>query len=320
MPDLHVSSQKQTQSRHTTTRRGFASARRIAAQSALLYSGRQTLVRFGASLAPAGQEPRVLVNSIPKAGTHLVNSILDLLPEMRTAGIHLNTLSAGCYGKANPEAADLDWNKVRSLLGRVKPGQYATSHLWGHETLFAILAELGFRSIFIVRDPRDIVVSDVEYISRLHRHPQYKRFRHDYPDRDARLRALIGGFSSGHWGLPQRPFVQRLCGFLPWLEPRDDVLCCRFEDLIGNSGGGSHSTQRMRVAEIGDHVKRPLDQAALDRIGLLAWSSNSPTFRKGSTGDWQAVLLGSTLDYFHEQVDADVMTAYGYPSRQTLST
>jgi hypothetical protein len=279
----------------------------------MLHSSREAFIRFVASLAPAGLEPRVLVNSVPKAGTHLVNSILDLLPEIRTSGVHLNTLSAGRYGKTNPEAAELDWHIVRSLLGRIKPGQYATSHLWGHPTLFAILEELDFRSIFIVRDPRDIIVSDVEYISRLHRHPQYKRFRHDYADRDARIRALISGYPAGRWDLPQLPFVHRLRGFQPWLDPRNGAYCCRYEDLVGDSGGGSASVQRLRLAEIAQHVNRPLDESALYQISRAAWSSHSPTFRKGGTGDWRKILVGSTLEYFYEQVDADVMAAYGYP-------
>jgi sulfotransferase 6B1 len=302
---------KQTGLRRIAKRR-VASTRRIAAQSALLHSTRRTLIRSVASLTPAGSEPRVLVNSVPKAGTHLVNSVLDLLPEMRTAGVHLDQVNAGRYGKTSPDTAELDWHAVRSMLSRVKPGQYATSHLWSHPMLFAILDELDFRSIFIVRDPRDILVSEVEYICRLRRHHQHKRLLHDYTDRDARLRALIGGFPAGRWGHSQLPFVQRLRGYQPWLDPQDGVLCCRFEDLIGDAGGGSRSIQRSRVAEIGHHVKRPLDEAALDHIGLAAWSSHSPTFRKGTTGDWQAVLIGSTLEYFNEQVDAHVMAAFGY--------
>jgi hypothetical protein len=198
------------------------------------------------------------------------------------------------------------------MLGRVKPGQYATSHLWSHPTLFAILAELGFRSIFIVRDPRDILVSDAEYIYRLRRHPQYKRFRHEYTDRDARLNAIISGFPRDPWDLPQLPFAERLRGFQSWLDPQDGVLCCRFEDLIGDVGGGSHSTQRRCIAQISNHVERPLDEAALDDVCLAAWSSQSPTFRKGVIGDWQTVLAGDTLEYFYEQVDARILSAYGY--------
>lgn len=270
------------------------------------------------SLVPAGPEPRVLVNSVPKAGTHLVTSILDLLPEMRTAGIHLDQVIAGRYGKINPETAELDWRTVRSMLGRVKPGQYATSHLWSHPTLFSILGELGFRSIFVVRDPRDIVVSDEDYIYRLRRHPQHQRFQVDYPDRDARLRALIDGFPAGRWGHPQLSLVERLRGYQPWLAPREDVFCCRFEDLIGGAGGGSDHTQRARVAAIGNHVERHLDEGELDRICLAAWSSQSPTFRKGAAGDWRTTLVGQTLAHFVEQVDASVMDAYGY--QQDAST
>jgi hypothetical protein len=258
----------------------------------------------------------VLVNSVPKAGTHLVTSILDLLPDMRTAGIHLDhQIGVGRFGKANPETDKLDWDVARSMLARVKPGQYATSHLWSHPRLFTILAELGYRSIFIVRDPRDIIVSDAEYIRRLRRHPQHKRFQHDYPDRDAGLRAHIDGFPAGRWGRPQASLEQRLRGFQSWLEPRGDVLCCRYEDLIGDAGGGSSSVQRAYVSKIGDHVGRPLDEAALDHIGVTAWSSQSPTFRKGATGEWKTALVGETLEYFNQQIGANLMAAYGYQLR-----
>ena len=290
----------------------LGSLRRVAAQSALLHSGRRSAIRLTSLLTPAGPEPRVLVNSVPKAGTHLVTSILDLLPRTRTAGVHLDQVIVGLHGKSNPETAELDWHRVRSMLERVKPGQYATSHLWSHPRLFAILQELGFRSIFVVRDPRDIIVSDAEYVRRLRRHPQYQRFQEDYPDLDAALRAHIDGFPAGRWGHPQLPFVERLRGYQPWLDPREDILCCRFEELIGDAGGGSSAVQRVRVAEIGDHVHRHLDGVTLDRICSAAWSSSSPTFRKGAAGAWRTVLVGSILDYFIEHVDAEVMAAYGY--------
>ena len=309
MPDALT--HKRTRLRRSAGRKS-ESLRRKAAQSSLLHSSRQIGIRSMASLVPAGSEPRVLVNSVPKAGTHLVNSILDLLPEMRTAGVHLDPVIAGRNGKADPESAELDWNTVRSMLGRVKAGQYATSHLWSHPTLFAILEELRFRPIFIVRDPRDIIVSEAEYVYHLRRHPQYKRFRREYADRDARLRALIDGFPASRWGHLQLPLVQRLRGFQPWLDPRKDVLCCRFEELIGDRGGGSHAVQRRLVAEIGLHVKRPVDGMTLDDICRAAWSSSSPTFRKGTSGDWRGVLVGGTLEHFYEQVGADVMAAYGY--------
>ena len=95
--------------------------------------------------------PRVFANSFPKAGTHLLASLLGRLPRMMASGLHR-------------DRADVDrdgWEQLAGDLGTVRNGQYATGHFPHDPRLVAMLGELEFASLVCLRDPRDIAVSAV---------------------------------------------------------------------------------------------------------------------------------------------------------------
>jgi len=141
------------------------------------------LVRVRARAVPAGPPPRVFVTTIPKAGTHLLTALLQALPQMRTAGLHLNPIdfrldreraTPGRYPSG--QGTEFDWKRLRSLLGHVKHGQFATAHWPPHPGLRALLDELGYRSIFLFRDPRDVVVSSMFFVMGRPSHPLHGRY------------------------------------------------------------------------------------------------------------------------------------------------
>ena len=73
--------------------------------------------------------PRVFVTSVPKAGSHLLITLLRRLPRMMFSGVHhaprdFRTLPAARNGSdARPE---MDWGRVRRVLESIRNGQFIT--------------------------------------------------------------------------------------------------------------------------------------------------------------------------------------------------
>jgi sulfotransferase 6B1 len=245
----------------------------------------------------------------------LLMAALDSFPGVRSAGLHLMKRRVLLDDSDVPERnSHVDWKLVRNLLDRAaKNGQYVTSHIWGHDELFEILDELGYVSFFVIRDPRDIVVSNVAYITRLRRHRHHRRFVSEFQNDTERYLALINGFPRSHNGFGGLPLRERLEGYLPWLTS-SVVMCCRFEDLVGERGGGSSRAQVGTVLDIGRHIGRPVTAPQAARIATNAWSPRAATFRAGVIGEWRHRFDQSTLDAFQGSIGAELLSAYGYGS------
>lgn len=267
------------------------------------------VARARARLRPAGPPPRVLVNSIPKAGTHLVTGLLAALPAMQSAGLHIyrrNYVPAG----RDPFSAELDWLRLRHTLAGVKQGQYATGHLLAHPALTEILADLGFRVLFISRDPRDIVISQAHYVAGLKRHPLHRKFARLNGESE-RIAAAIVGFGPGEsW--PSLPSIGvRLELFKPWLK-EPNTLAFRFEDLVGAAGGGDIEAQRQVVMQVAAHIDRALSLDQAEVICGRIWSTASVTFRSGRAGEWRETFDDSLHELFTRDVAASTLADYGY--------
>jgi hypothetical protein len=292
-----------------------AELRRWAGQSRRLRSARIFAIRTAARLAKDGQGAPIFLNSIPKAGTHVLMQALDEMPGIRTAGVHLEKAKV-VRGNAEPAERnrDVDWSKVESLLARnARPGRYITAHTWAHQELFDLLADHGYVALFVIRDPRDVVVSQAAYVKRLRRHPDHKRFAHRLTTDQERYRAIIEGYEEDDSGPAGVSLAERLEGFKPWIE-HAAVLTCRFEDLIGPSGGGSEEDQVRTLTRIAAAIGLPLDEAAVAEISAAIWSPSSATFNKGRIGAWRKSFDSETVDLFNAQVSGELMARYGYPS------
>ena len=285
-------------------------ARRIARVPALRRAGVVSL-RLGARAVAVYPPPRVVANSIPKAGTHLLASALSRFPRMMSSGIHhaLNEFSVS-VGIGPERIPDLDWAALERALRRVRNGQFLTAHFPAAPGLADLLGELGYAHVLMVRDPRDIVVSHTFYVTGLARHFLHRRYTQALRDPDARLMASIKGFAADEWGPGQESIGARLDKYLPWL---DDVAChvSRFEDLVGERGGGSATRQREALVALASHVGREVDEVRVTRVVRAAAAGRTATFRKGAIGDWRNHFGDQHRDAF-KQVAGRQLIRLGY--------
>lgn len=239
---------------------------------------RWTLQRFG--LAPSKSRyrlaspdaPRVLCVSIPKAGTHLLERALCLHPLLYRR--ILPTVSG-----ANIER----YGGLDALLRRLRPGQIVVSHLRFDPGFPSVVRRRAARSIFLVRDPRDIVVSEVHYICKAGDHRHHDLFA-SLPGMKERLRLAIAGDTSHD--VPS--IAERLDAFGGWLD--SGSLLVRFEDLVGPEGGGDRRSQLRAVRSVYDHLGVEADDRLVRSVCARLFSATSPTFRRGAIGAWRDAL------------------------------
>jgi hypothetical protein len=260
--------------------------------------------------------PRVLAVSMPKAGTHLVAALLRNLPHMMFSGRH-HVLRDFELPGARPQSrrqglreSELDWERFERSLAAVNKGQFLTAHFAALPKLVSLLDDLDYRTILMTRDPRDVAVSGVFYIARLERHPLHERFTTELGDFDARLMASIRGLpaTEGLRGLAS--ISRRIARYQRWLEVAN-VYGCRFEDLVGPSGGGSKEAQHRAIGAIADHVHRHLSPAEIEAVADKTWSQKSSTFRKGAIGDWENHFSEEHRTAFKE-IAGDALIELGY--------
>jgi hypothetical protein len=263
--------------------------------------------RWIARWAWRGPPPRVLANSLPKAGTHLVAQLLRNLPNVHFSGRHH---AMPDFRRDPHRQMSIDWDSVRRALSSVSDGQYMTSHFAALPKLLELLADLEYQTVFIVRDPRDVVVSNAFFISNLRRHDLFERFHADFRTTEERIMACIRGFPANDRSRGLESIGERLRSFAGWSDdPR--TYTTRFEDLVGARGGGSDHLQLDEVRRIAAHVGRPLDVAVAQAIAQKTWSTRSSTFRKGIIGDWRNHFTEAHVQEFKSVAGAELIRS-GY--------
>ena len=257
-----------------------------------------TLERFGFSPGKLkyrmgdADAPRVFCVSIPKAGTHLLERALCLHPTL--------------YRKLIPTVSEENigrWKGFDGLLARVRPGQVMASHLRFRPEYPAMLEARQVRAIFLIRDPHDIVISEVHYVLKRSDHRAHNLYT-GLPDMKARLRIAISGDVAHR--LPS--IGERLDFFAGWLAT---CLVVRFEDLVGPSGGGDSAAQAAAINSIYGHLGMKVDPATRSAICDQLHSKDSPTFRQGSVSGWKGVFDGE-LEALFDEVVGDRSLPYGY--------
>lgn len=183
---------------------------------------------------------------------------------------------------------DLSIGDSMRQLRSAKKGQVITCHFrWSPETV-DYLRDEGFKTFLMTRDLRDIAWSAIHYItSKDPTHRLHKYFQTLSSDEE-RLTAIIGGIDGAviRDGKDAAPISALPKHFLGWLgEP--DCMVVRFEDLIGDAGGGNDERQFETVTSIMRHVGLDSSEEEVTEVATKVFYTKARTFRKGQIGDWK---------------------------------
>ncbi len=257
------------------------------------------LRRFG--VTPAGllarvlprDRPRVVCVSIPKAGTHLLERVVCQVPgQYRPLLPTLNADNVERFGG------------IERVLGKLRPGGVLVSHLHWSDRNEAAIGSARAKCVFLIRDPRAVVVSQAAFIPSRPGHPQHAIFAALPGLRERVLLAIRGNPETGFLSV-----AERLSAFSGWLGGAAHVV--RFEDLVGDRGGGSDERQRRAVQALLGYVEVSIGTSALDAILASLFSSVSPTFRRGSIDSWREIFDDDLAREF-ERAAGPESSLYGY--------
>lgn len=241
----------------------------------------------------------VLANSVPKSGTNLLTRLLYSNPSYRRK-------------LANTLTNDSD-PVIRRKLDRLRGGEFRPAHIYFTQSRAAMLREIGIKHIFIIRDPRDVAVSNVNYITRKATgHRLHNYFAQTLRSDAERLAASIVGIPGEKLpdGVASLGIGEHLSGYRGWLYDEGSITV-KFEDLVGPNGGGTVSRQRESIAAILKYLE--LDAAA-ESIEMLAdnlFSRDSRTFFRGEIGAWRSVFSDSDIQLFKLNTD-NALIEMGY--------
>jgi hypothetical protein len=257
---------------------------------------------------PLARQPILFGNSFPKSGTHLLTQILAGFTQLGPAvesGLPPVLTFEGESGRPRPQAA------ILSDLQRLQPGDIAYGHLHASAEAQQALCRPGVALFFIYRDPRDVVVSHVFYVTDINnRHAHHEYYVNELADFDARLRVSILGRPELEYPFPD--IRARFEPYLPWLQ-RAEVLSLRYEDLLADLNPElerifDHATSRGFVSALGQ-------KEAIRALAQAVRPERSPTFRSGKSGGWKQHFTEAHKTLFKD-VTGDLLQRLGYEQNQ----
>src|SRR5512140_562217 len=189
------------------------------------------LIRFASLREPEGGWPILLSISFPKSGTHLLDQILLGFSKAAPFAKRLRSFYAeydGDTGRRRTEA------ETRAWLDSLRPLDVTSAHLFATPLTIGRVATPAFVPYFIFRDPRDVVVSHVFYVTDMEPRHVHHAYYQSLPDFDARLKASILGRPDAGVEFPD--IAGRFAPYLGWLE-EPCVLKIHFEELVNDRAG-----------------------------------------------------------------------------------
>lgn len=275
---------------------------------------------------------KVMVNSIPKGGTHLLLKLVYLLgiPDdpkrfwlgagiIRQGFEPLNKVMKGSYssntvmiGSESPVSIGTDW-LIRKLHGIPENHSFG-AHCLHSKKLSELLHSCGITPVCILRDPRAIAASHMHYIKTWKKHFLHSAYM-NLPSDIERMRFSISGGKLGKTEV--KPMRERYEKYIEWMNDTSAAFV-KFEDLIGEQGGGSEVAQKKAILKISNHLNVSLSESEIPSIqsnlfGKHENMTTSTTFRKGRVDAWRDELDSELISIVEENLK-DILIKFQYLS------
>ena len=258
-----------------------------------------TALRWG--IGNLRRAPIVFGNAMPKSGSHLLVQILHGLTSIGPF------IDPG-FPPVNRDEANqsLPDEKVFANIYRMLPGDIRYGYIHAKEPFLSLLTQPEQASLFMYRDPRDMLVSHVFYATNLYEGHGMNRYYARLDHMEARLNAAIEGVDEQEFYLSN--VKERYDSYLGWFNQPDVFTLC-FEDLILEQ-----DTALARL--LGYLAVRGLDlqisrNQAIEMLKAGIAPHKSGTFRKGEPGSWRKHFTPENKKRF-KAVAGDLLIRLGY--------
>ncbi len=201
--------------------------------------------------------------TVPKCGSHL---IIHMLNEM--------------LQKDDQRQLNTDFDVfLKEFNIAERKGTYLSTHQLCTPEAVDLIRERGYKVIFVIRDPRDQLVS-LMYFNQNGYWPHLPM--NDFTVEE-KITELITGEHFGFYCY-EESYARRI----GWIDLGPDITyVTTFEKLIGRRGGGSDELQIQELMNIAGHIGVPLNRKKCKMIAKKAFGKDY-TFRKGQIGSWKS--------------------------------
>lgn len=260
---------------------------------------------------------KVLVNALPKSGTNLLQKLVELLGmEYDQLGIASSLILGDKYwAKQIVRGAKWDKNPVvigfeataavnsrwlDKRLAKIKDGNYISGHANYSEKLHYYLLKNKIKTIHIVRDPRAVLLSNVKFFAEKKDYYLYPLYQNKSREELIKI-ALYGGYFP-EINMYLNSFKNQQEKVREW-EEKEHVLVVRFENLIGEKGGGSKETQLDTIREIIEFIGGSTNHKKPEDIAEHLFGGTH-TFRKGKIGTWKKELSETLIQEIEVELES----------------
>ncbi len=266
--------------------------------------------------------PVLFANSFPKSGTHLLTQVLQGFSQIGPAvdsGLPAIVTFQGDSGQQRTT------EEILKDLKRLLPGDIGYGHLHALPEIIDYLSRPAVSGFFILRDPRDVVVSHVHYITEIEpNHVLNTYYTQQLKSFDERLRTSILGLTEANFPFPNISI--RFDPYLNWLRCTE-VLTIRYEEFLLDQSSTigkiiDHAVQRgFPLNPVFSTRKYPsarmYPSAGSDRTKAIQTviaelnPHRSPTFRSGKAGGWRQAFSEENKRLFKE-ISGELLISLGY--------
>lgn len=263
---------------------------------------RRALARLRWGAQALAKTPAVLGNAMPKSGSHLIIQVLQGLTQL---GPFVNPgfppVNRDEANRKLPDEAVLD-----NIL-RLRHGDIGYGYLQARQPFIDTLTRPGIASVFVYRDPRDVIVSHVFYATEMYEgHGMHNYYTEVLGSMEERINAAIQGVEG--YGAELSSVREKYLNYLGWLDT-PGVLCLRFEALIQD--------QDWAMGSLLDYLEsrgfRPSSPRleAVNTLKAAIAPRKSGTYRKGQPGNWREHFTPANKTLFKE-VAGDILIQLDY--------
>jgi hypothetical protein len=262
----------------------------------------------------------VFFTSIPKCGKNLVGSFYFELGLRRWSwGGAPATLHAAHFARmsdkqnyAFPElgpvsdaAEQAAVSDVIAQLQSMPADAIAHHHFLPQPRLMDHVAHAGISTIFVTRDPRDVLVSMLNFSRKRQLPTHVSKMIEPLGDEEALL-LLIEGRDK------LVPFATYFDSYRDWVSARG-VTVFRFENLIGPRGGGALERQDETCAKLANLAGFDAADPAVAKAQAKMFNEQAGTFFKGQIGAWREAFTPAVQRAYDAHA-AWLGPRWGYPA------
>ena len=245
----------------------------------------------------------LLLNSLPKSGTHLLHPLLLSLGLRDYQGFFASTPPVSMKVR--------DQAKARMAVQHIMANELFSAHMFFDSTVEQVLIETRTPSIFIYRDPRAVFVSELNYVQHMNRWHKYHGVLGGLDSEDEAFQILLHGLPDADFFFPS--FKERVSPYVGWIQS-DSTFALTFEDLIDADPHPICEELLSYLTGADDRFVEDSDTPS--QVAMLAKqleSKSSHTYTGLDPDRWQYQLNKTQRTMLEEEL-GDLMVFMGYSS------